>query len=109
MSARHLVVLMSHTTICARCSLVPGASFLLVAAVSASATSAVSTVATLQAAKEIDNAGKSFAKTGKLTKITTRIATQALKLTTGRLMRHHCNIVRSRLAYTSDSRFSTVV
>ena len=80
---------MSHKTLCVRCSLVPGSSFLLVAAVSASATSAASTLTTLQAAKEVDNAGKSFAKTGKLSKLSHHeLATQALKLTTGRLMRH---------------------
>jgi hypothetical protein len=89
MSARHLAVLMSHMTICIRGSLVPGASFLLVAAVSASATSAAFTLATLQAAKEIDNTGKSFAKTGKLSKLSHHdLTTHALKLTTGRLQRH---------------------
>ena len=79
----------SYECVGARCSLAPGASFVLVAAVSASATEAESTLATLQAAKDIENTVAPVAKTEKLSKITQQeLTTQALKLTTGRLRRH---------------------
>lgn len=79
----------SYECVCARCSLAPGASFVLVAAVSASAAEAESTLATLQAAKDIENTVAPVVKTEKLSKMTQQeLTTQALKLTTGRLRRH---------------------
>ena len=76
---------MSNTSIGVRCSLVPGASFVLVAAVSASAAAAASTLETLTAAKGIEN----IRKTKKMTKLSHyEIATHALKMTTGRLQSH---------------------